>query len=55
MDVEAALKVAVARLGDTELRDKQREAIESFVSGKDVFVALPYGVWKICQFELLMQ
>ena len=44
MDVKAALKVAVARLGDAELRDKQREAIESFVSGKDVFVALPYGV-----------
>ena len=29
MDVEAALKVAVARLGVAELRDKQREAIES--------------------------
>jgi hypothetical protein len=36
MAVEAALKVhvAVARLGVAELRDKQREAIESFVSGK---------------------
>ena len=27
MDVEAALKVAAARLGVAELRDKQREAI----------------------------
>ena len=39
MDVEAALKVAAARLGVAELRDKQKEAIELFVSGKDVFVA----------------
>ena len=45
MDVEAALKVAVARLGVAELRDKQREAIESFVSGKDVFVA---GMENLC-------
>jgi hypothetical protein len=47
MDVEAALKVAVARLGVAELRDKQREAIESFVSGKDVFGRPTNGVWKI--------
>ena len=47
MDVEAALKVAAARLGVAELRDKQREAIwELFVSGKDVFVALPTGYEK---------
>jgi hypothetical protein len=31
MDVESALKVAVARLGVAELRDKQREAIESII------------------------
>ena len=48
MDVEAALKVAVARLGIAELRDKQREAIESFVSGKDAVLRRPtYWVWKI--------
>ena len=46
MDVEVALKVAAARLGVAELRDKQREAIELFVSGKDVFVALPTGYEK---------
>ena len=43
MDFDSALKVAVARLGIEELKDKQKEAIESFASGKDVFVALPTG------------
>ena len=38
--MEAALKVAAAR---PELSYKQREAIELFVSGKDVFVTLPTG------------
>ena len=44
MDFDSALKVAVARLGIEELKDKQKEAIESFASGKDVFVALPRGM-----------
>jgi superfamily II DNA helicase RecQ len=53
VDVEAALKVAVARVGVAELRDKQREAIESFVSGKDVFVALPTGYGKSLCYQIL--
>ena len=47
MDFDSALKVAVARLGIEELKDKQKEAIESFASGKDVFVALPTGYGKV--------
>ena len=43
VEVEAALKAATATLVVAELRDKQREAIESFVSGKDVFVTVPTG------------
>jgi hypothetical protein len=53
MDVEAALKVAVARLSVAELRDKQREATESFVSGKDVFVALPTWYGKSLCYQIL--
>ena len=40
MDVESALTVAAARLGYAELKDKQKEAIKAFASGKDVFVSI---------------
>ena len=53
MDFEAALKAAAARLGVAELKDKQREAIKSFVSGKDVFVALPTGYGKSLCYQIL--
>ena len=47
------MKAATATLGVAELRDKQREAIESFVSGKDVFVALPTGYGKSLCYQIL--
>ena len=53
MDFDSALKVAVARLGIEELKDKQKEAIESFASGKDVFVALPTGYGKSLCYQVL--
>ena len=42
---EAAQKVAF-RLGYPSLREHQLEAVLSFVSGNDVFVVLPTGVWQ---------
>lgn len=53
MDVESALKVAVVRLGIEELKDKQKETIKSFASGKDVFVALPTGYGKSLCYQIL--
>ena len=41
------LTVATARLGYAELKDKQKEAIKAFASGKDVFVSLPTGYGNI--------
>ena len=35
--------VAAAWLGYEELKDKQKEAIKAFASGKDIFVSLPTG------------
>ena len=46
MDVESALTVATARLRYAELKDKRKEAIKAFASGKDVFVSLPTGYGK---------
>ena len=46
MDVESALRVATATLEYEELKDKQKEAIKAFASGKDVFVSLPTGYGK---------
>lgn len=41
-----ALKVVATRLGYPELKKEQREAVLSFVQGKDVFVSLPMGYGK---------
>ena len=46
--IELALQVAVTRLGFAELKEKQKEAVVAFVSGKDVFVSLPTGYGKLC-------
>ena len=44
--IEDALKSAVTRLGFDEAKDKQKEAVVAFVSGRDVFVSLPTGYGK---------
>ena len=44
--IELALQVAVTRLGFAEVKEKQKEAVVAFVSGKDVFVSLPTGYGK---------
>ena len=62
MEIEAALKVVARSHGFTSLKDKQKEAVTSFASGKDVFVALPTGYGKSlcyqglpCLFDTLLK
>ena len=43
---DKALDVARERMGFAELFPKQREAVEAFVSGRDVFISLPTGYGK---------
>ena len=44
--IELALQVAVTRLGFAEVKEKQKEAVVAFVSGKDVFVSA-YWLWQV--------
>jgi len=43
----------VKDLGFDQLKTKQSEAIEAFVSGKDVFVSLPTGYGKSIIYAIL--
>ena len=51
--VEAAILSSCATIGVADLKDKQREVIESFVLGSDVLVILPTGYGKSLCFALL--
>ena len=53
MDVESALSSVVAKLGYVQLKEEQKDAILSFVSGKDVFVSLPTGFGKSLCYQCL--
>ena len=53
MELSNALEEAVKDLGFDKLKPKQSEAIESFVSGKDVFVSLPTGYGKSIIYAIL--
>ena len=44
--ISEAIDNAVATVGLEGLKKEQREAIESFVEGQDVFVTLPTGTQK---------
>ena len=46
MDFQQALDEVLKETGYMQLKSKQQEAIEAFVSGKDVFVSLPTGYGK---------
>ena len=46
MDFERALRVVAESHGYSEVKDKQKDTIISFASGRDVFVALPTGYGK---------
>ena len=51
--VVRAVDDAVARLGYQAIKQKQREAIEAFTKGEDVFVSLPTGYGKSLCYTLL--
>ena len=51
--IEAAEDSSATNLGCSNLREKQKEAIISFVSGKDVLVQLPTGNGKSLCYSLL--
>lgn len=53
MDPVAALKESMHLLGITALKEKQHEAIMSFLGGKDTFVSLPTGYGKSLIYGLL--
>ena len=52
--IEEAIGAAVTALGYLELRPKQMEAVQRFISGKCVFISLPTGSGKTLCFYLLL-
>ena len=53
MDAETAIKEATNAIGLTELKEKQKEAILTFVQGHDTFVVLPTGYGKSIIYAIL--
>ena len=52
-EIERAVANAMRRVGLEEIKREQRRVIETFVSGKDVFVSLPTGYGKSFCYGLL--
>jgi len=53
IDFNAAVAEVCRRMDLRQLRPKQLEALSTFVSGKDTFVALPTGYGKSIIFAVL--
>ena len=53
MEFHATLKKAIECTGIQELKSKQIESIESFVSGRDTFVSLPTGYGSVILVEVV--
>ena len=53
MDIASAIQEAMQKLGLSYLKDKQREAVETFLRGEDTVVALPTGYGKSLIFAIL--
>ena len=51
--IEAAMQACCRAVGVSSLKTKQKEAISSFLKGRDVFVCLPTGYGKSLCFVLL--
>ena len=45
-EVETAISDSLREIGIERIKDKQKEAILTFVSGRDTFVVLPTGYGK---------
>ena len=46
MDATHAIKATLEKTGISQLKEKQEEALLTFLSGKDIFVSLPTGYGK---------
>ena len=53
MELEDAISTAAVEMSIKELKDKQRQAILTFVRGQDTFVSLPTGYGKSLIYALL--
>ena len=53
MDVESTLRAIRKSHGYVEIKEKQRDAILAFISGKDVFFSLPTGYGKSFCYQCL--
>ena len=53
MELARALEGAVKDAGFGSLKPKQEEALKTFISGKDTFVALPTGYGKSIIYAIL--
>ena len=53
VDLPSTLNLASQCMGIERLKPKQLEAVEVFVSGKDMFVSLPTGYGKSVIFAIL--
>ena len=52
-EIKAAIQSSCRTVGVASLKDKQMEAIVSFMEGRNVFVCLPMGYGKSLCFALL--
>ena len=52
-DLERIIRDCGSRLGYTNLKNKQIEAITSFIEGKETFIALPTGYGKSLVYAVL--
>ena len=52
-DLETSMKVAAQRLGFSELKKQQENAVKATLCGKDVFVSLPTGFGKSLIYQIL--
>ena len=53
MDLPEVIEESAKRLGYDSLREKQMEAVLSFMSNKDTFVSLPTGYGKSVIYAVL--
>jgi len=53
VDTSSAITEATKEMGIAELKEKQKEAISTFIQGRDTFVALPTEYGKSLIYALL--